>query len=194
MSNQENNKKYKDILETGQELFWKFGFRRVSIEEICKEAGISKMTFYKYFSNKLDLAITILDRISKESLVKIKNIREDHHTPAQTFKKILQLKSESTQGIGTEFIKDVYANPESELKSHMKTLSDTHYAEVLKVFQKGQIDGWVRKDLNIPFCFSYIMNSMDVLNDGELLSYFDTSQELIMEITNLFVYGISPHE
>ncbi len=70
MSNLENNEKYKDILETGQELFWKFGFRRVTIEEICKEAGISKMTFYKYFSNKMDLAITIRTaQVEKERLV-----------------------------------------------------------------------------------------------------------------------------
>ncbi len=39
-----SNPKRELILSTGKDLFWKFGFRRVTIEEICKEAGISKMT------------------------------------------------------------------------------------------------------------------------------------------------------
>jgi len=49
------NPKRQKILHTGKELFWKFGFKRVTIEELCKEAGISKMTYYKYFTNKMDL-------------------------------------------------------------------------------------------------------------------------------------------
>ena len=53
MSNMSNPKR-EQILKTGKELFWKFGFKRVTIEEICKEAGISKMTYYKYFTNKMD--------------------------------------------------------------------------------------------------------------------------------------------
>jgi len=47
-----SNPKREQILTTGKELFWKFGFKRVTIEEICKEAGVSKMTYYKFFTTK----------------------------------------------------------------------------------------------------------------------------------------------
>ena len=33
----ESNVKYQDIVSTARDLFWKFGIKRVSIEEICKE-------------------------------------------------------------------------------------------------------------------------------------------------------------
>jgi len=56
------------VLKTGKELFWKFGFKRVTIEEVCKEAGISKMTFYKFFTNKIDLVKIIMNDILQESL------------------------------------------------------------------------------------------------------------------------------
>ena len=60
-----SNTKREQLIRTGKELFWKFGFRRVTVEEICSEAGISKMTFYKYFSNKLDLVKRIMDEIGR---------------------------------------------------------------------------------------------------------------------------------
>ena len=63
-----SNPKKNQILHTSKELFWKFGFKRVTIEEICKEAGVSKMTFYKFFPNKLELAKTILDKIFDENI------------------------------------------------------------------------------------------------------------------------------
>ena len=57
----QNNTKYQDILKTAHDLFWKFGIRRVTIEEICREANVSKMTFYKYFRNKEAIYISVLN-------------------------------------------------------------------------------------------------------------------------------------
>ena len=54
------NPKRKKILDTAHELFWKHGLKRVSIEEICAVAGVSKMTFYKHFANKTALVKYIL--------------------------------------------------------------------------------------------------------------------------------------
>ena len=194
MKDYSQNKTYQAILEKGKELFWKHGFRRVSIEEICRESNASKMTFYKYFPNKLELAKAILDEVFAESLVKIRKLSVEHESPELTFKKILQLKSEGTRGIGEEFIKDLYINPEADLKSYMEAKSATMFTEMIAVYEKGKEDGWVRKDLNIPFFMLYIQKSINMFTDEEMLKFFDSSQKLIMEITNLFIYGITPHE
>ncbi len=189
-----SNPKRTQILATGKELFWKFGFKRVTIEEICREAGVSKMTFYKFFPNKLKLATTILDAIIEKNLVMIRKLSEDHETPEKTFKKILQLKSDSIKGIGEEFIKDLYVNPEEGLKTYMEEKTKKIFAEIINVYNKGKEDGWIRKDLNIPFFFSYISKTTESVMNDELMTYFDTPQELVMELTNLFLYGITPHD
>ena len=62
------NPKQNQIISTAQSLFWKYGMRRVSIEEICRDARVSKMTFYKFFKNKVDLVKFILDKIMDESM------------------------------------------------------------------------------------------------------------------------------
>ena len=41
--------KSKLIVETATDLFMRYGVKRVTVEEICQTAKISKMTFYKYF-------------------------------------------------------------------------------------------------------------------------------------------------
>lgn len=192
--NAKSNIKKDQILATGKVLFWKFGFKRVTIEEICREASVSKMTFYKLFPNKLELATAILDDIFDDSLLKIRKLSEEHETPEKTFNKILQLKSEGTKGIGEEFIKDLYTNPESGLKSYMEEKTHLMFAEIMNVYEKGKLDGWIRPDLNIPFFFAYIRKSMEQITSEEFLNYFESPQELIMELTNLFLYGITPHD
>ncbi len=182
------------ILKTGKELFWKFGFRKVTVEEICKEAGVSKMTYYKYFPNKVELAITILDEVYDDTLDKVKKLHEEHESPEKTLRKIIQLKSEGTRGISEEFIKDLYASPEGELKTYIEEKTRTIMTEIIKVYEKGKEDGWVRKDLNIPFLMLYTQKTLGIFSEDEMLHFFDSPQELLMEITNLFIYGISPHK
>jgi AcrR family transcriptional regulator len=187
------NIKQQQILDKGKELFWKFGFRRVSIEEICREARVSKMTFYKYFPNKQELAITILDIIFDESLEKIRTIGRKGEAPEETLETILQLKFESSTGISEEFIRDLYVDQDSPIKAYVEQKSATVFQEVIQLYERGKKDGWVRKDLNVPFMIYFTRKSIDWITSEEAPPYFRNSQEMIMELTRLFIYGIAPH-
>ncbi len=52
--------KQKRLMEKAQELFWKYGYNGISIDQIANEAGISKMTVYKHCSSKEDLFLKVL--------------------------------------------------------------------------------------------------------------------------------------
>lgn len=192
--NSTSNPKKTQILSTGKELFWKFGFKRVTIEEISKAAGVSKMTFYKYFPNKQDLAKTILSDIFEENIQKIKGIAEGHESTDKTLRKIMQLKAESSKNISDEFIKDLYANPDLGLQPFMAEMTRKMFDEIITLYEKGKEDGWIRKDLNIPFFLAFTRKIIPLTSDDEMVQFFSSSQEMIMEITNLFIYGVSPNE
>ena len=189
-----SNPRRKQIIATGKELFWKFGFKKVSVEEICRSAGVSKMTFYKFFPNKLELARTILDEIFDESIQRVRRISDEHESTAKTLRKIMQMKSEGSRDISEEFIKDLYASPDTGLRTFMEEKTNSMFAEITRIYEKGKEDGWIRKDLNIPFFMTFTRKLIPIYSDDEILHFFESSQELIMEITNLFVYGVSPHD
>ena len=54
------------ILKTAGELFFKFGIRSVSIDEICNELHISKKTFYTIFKQKDELVTELLNTMSQK--------------------------------------------------------------------------------------------------------------------------------
>lgn len=47
------------ILAAAKNLFLKHRSKRVTAEEICEKAGISKMTFCRYFQNKIEFFFAI---------------------------------------------------------------------------------------------------------------------------------------
>jgi len=47
------------ILKAAEQHFKEFGYRKASIDKICKDAGLSKPTFYKYFNTKQTLFFAV---------------------------------------------------------------------------------------------------------------------------------------
>lgn len=187
-----NNKKYLCLLNTSRELFWKYGFRRVTIDEICREAKVSKMTFYSYFSNKLDLARVVLDRVFEESMFSFRQILKENASPSEKMKKILQLKLDGSKDISNDFLSDFYNNPELGLTEYIEAKTKEVLEDTIEAFRDGQKEGWLRKDMNVDFIFYVMMKSTPLVSDPELLKMFNSPQELIMELSNFFIYGMSP--
>lgn len=65
--------KEEQILEAARQLFKAYGFKKVSMDEIAKKAGVTKRTVYKYFSSKQEL----LKYFINEELVNMKKIIEE---------------------------------------------------------------------------------------------------------------------
>lgn len=51
------------LLETATDLFWRHSFSAVSVDEICKLAGVNKGSFYHYFQSKFDLMAAVCDNL-----------------------------------------------------------------------------------------------------------------------------------
>src|ERR1035437_8340045 len=105
IQNEESNrvKKILQILSTAEDLFQRFGFRRVTIEEICAKANVSKMTFYKYFPNKNELIKKILNSWLKQVEQTINEFEGINIPFTEKIKKLLYLKEESIGKISKEF-------------------------------------------------------------------------------------------
>ena len=188
------NKKYLDIIQSARTLFWKHGFKRVSIEEICREAKTSKMTFYKFFSNKLELAKSVFDFVVDDSISTFKTVLHETTSASELIGQMLQMKKEGIHEISKEFITDFYTNPELGLKNYIDEKTRTVWAEMIGDFKLAQERGILRKDLNIEFFVYFTRKFSDLLNDPYLNKIYPNPQDLIMELTRFSAYGISPHE
>jgi TetR/AcrR family transcriptional repressor of nem operon len=49
------------LLDTAQKLFYARSYEDVGVQEICREAGVKKGSFYHFFPSKRDLTLAILD-------------------------------------------------------------------------------------------------------------------------------------
>ena len=65
--------KARQFFTAAEPLMERYGFRKTTVEEICKAAGASKRTFYELFKDKADLLIHMLIHMAADA------IEEWHH-------------------------------------------------------------------------------------------------------------------
>ena len=189
------NPKKEQILKTGKDLFWKFGFTRVTVEEICNEAGISKMTFYKYFSNKMDLVKTLLGKILNTSMEKYQHIMESPIPYPEKVTQMIELKREQTHTMSSEFFRDYLQSGDPELMAFLQKLSDESLRIFTEDFRKAQQNGDIRKDLKVEFILA-VMNLLVewAQHENSLMDMYEDPQDLAVEITSFIFYGILNRE
>ena len=188
------NQKLAQIVQTSKELFWKYGIKRVTIEEICNEAGVSKMTFYKHFKNKTEVVKVIIAMITQDAMEKYKSIMDRDIPFAEKISQSIQLKMESTAEMSHEFFDDYYLHAEPELRDFLQMKVQESLALIYNDYVEAQKNGEIRKDLKPEFIMFFLNKMMEMAEDKQLEKLYPNPQDLIMEITRFFFYGIMPRE
>lgn len=186
------NQKLQQLVTTAHDLFMRFGIRRVSIEEICREANVSKMTFYKHFKNKIEITKYILTQIYEKPMIKYRDIMAQETPYAEKVKKIIELKHNSTNMIGDEFFQDFMKNPNPEIAEFLARIQQEAKNEILNDFKIASKNGDIRPDVKPEFIVYFINNLNKMMQDQQLLKLYNSPNELIMELVNMFFYGVLP--
>lgn len=182
------------ILAAARDLFWKHGFRRVSIEEVCRNAGASKMTFYRFFPNKVALAKAVYDRELELGLQKFRAILAEESNSREKIRKLVMLDVEGSHNISSEFLQDFYGHREPDLRQYVEARTKQFWEETIDDFKDAQKKGWFRKDLKPEFLFYFSQKVGELITDEKLLALYPSPQDLVMELTNFISYGISPRD
>lgn len=130
--------KEEQILNAAKKLFTNYGFKKVSMDEIASEAGVTKKTVYTYFSSKEEL----LKYCIKEELQNMRKIIENveskkldfMETVHQVIYNLLKYKK------SCKFLKMLFK--ESEI------LKNEQLKDNLKIVDK-EIQNYIRKQLEL---------------------------------------------
>ena len=186
--------KFDAIVSAARSLFWKHGIRRVSIEEICQEAGVSKMTCYKYFSNKTAIAKYLIESLFESGLKAYKDIYHSDISYEAKVKKVLELKMSNAHEMSQELVDDIYKYQDEELSTTIENIKKRMIDIYLEDFRESQKIGELRADVKPEFMLYFLTNLTEMFTDQKLVAIYPNPEQMIVEILSLFFYGIMPRK
>ncbi|WP_349630825.1 TetR/AcrR family transcriptional regulator [Aquiflexum sp. TKW24L] len=187
----ENLETRNKIIETAAEQFMRFGIRSVTMDDIARQAGMSKKTIYQEFTDKNHLVFETF----AASLERDKCMME-------TFPKLTDGIIEHLVGVSTYMRKrfaDMNPLVMNELQRYFpqcwqlfEDFKQTHIVkEVVAVLEKGKEEGFFRPEINNEIIALLRMEQMMITFDP---IKFPPSKynmvDLQIEIFEHFLYGI----
>jgi AcrR family transcriptional regulator len=173
-----------------QKIFCKHGIKRVIIEEICSEAGVSKMTFYRTYSSKIELVEQVPFALTEQGIAKYHQIMSADESFDQRTKAMIETKKRDVETFGEELIKDIYLSDNEQLK----VIVEKYRSQSLQIFiddlRKAQNDGWVRPKLKPEFVLEMLNVIYLKMADPAFIALFKEMKEATEELTNFLFYGI----
>ncbi|MFA6743374.1 MAG: TetR/AcrR family transcriptional regulator [Candidatus Neomarinimicrobiota bacterium] len=185
-----SNNKLK-ITTAARQLFNKFGFRKVSVEEICQTAGLSKMTFYKHFKNKNELIKYLWQTLIDESWAKLDALEENNASFWEKIQAILKIKAESTSSFSDQYIKD-YLNMAPELQNFYNQIFTETMRRFAIIIQRAQEKGELRKSLRPEFFLAVVNQFLELAKNEQLAKLYPNYSDFAIEINNYLYYGMMP--
>lgn len=180
-SKEYTSKKCTQLIETAKDLFFKHGVKRITIEEICKESNVSKVTFYKYFSNKDELIRHIRDELIEEGFSKFDEINELDIGFPEKVELITQWRINFFSNIKSDFIQDILSVEDTieEMKRRY-----------LKNIEAAQIKGEVRNDLSPELIWLVTEKLNELVKDGSWKEIFTDYREFQKQLRRMYFYGL----
>jgi AcrR family transcriptional regulator len=154
--------------------------RRVTVEEICRQADVSKPTFYKYFENKAALAQHIDELWIDEALRRIDEIENAEVSFPEKMEQILAIKQELVARPGPEFLEDLIA-------------LDIDLSHALRRVMRFLIQAQQQADIRADVRAEVLMAAFDRLNslqyDPRIRDLYEDAETLAGDVFKLFYFG-----
>lgn len=158
-----------EILKTAGELFFKYGVRSVSIDDICSEMHISKKTFYVYFKQKDELVDYLLSSLRKQESDKQAELLNSDNIIVSCLENYNNFLKNSNVEKHLAFFYDLGKYYPKLMESHCKekNLNLTNY--IKSIIRLGVNQGFFRTDINVDLTASFIVKSfIPFVSDEEL--------------------------
>jgi AcrR family transcriptional regulator len=191
---EKQSEKFQAIADSAKSLFWKHGIRRVTIEEICQDAGVSKMTCYKYFSNKTAIAKYLIEDLFESGTKAYNEIYNSDIAYEKKVKKLLALKMSNAHEMSQELLDDIYKNQDEELYETIETIKNRMIGIYLDDIREAQKIGEIRNDVKPEFMLYFLNHLTEMLTDQRLISIYSNPEKMIEEVMTFFFYGIMPRK
>jgi AcrR family transcriptional regulator len=180
ISNRRINKK-EQIVQTAETLFTRYGSKRVTVEEICLQAGVSKMTFYKHFSNKVELVRHIRDVYVDEGFRKFDEIKALDIPFARKIDHMTRWKVEFGTRINAEFIREMVSI------DHVVADVKRRFLNNLKDARKN---GDIRDDIDPEFLWLVTEKLSELVKEGTWKKVFTDFSQYQYQARTLIFYGL----
>ncbi len=180
------------IIKAAENKFFRFGFYKVSIDEIVAEAKTSKAAVYRFYSSKEELVEAVLNNLNNHINQNIGSIVNNGSITFQDkLMKIIEFTSGLFQRINRAFLEDLQNHTPALRIEYQKMRMNRINKYYKKLFADGIDEGIVRSDIPLDFVLYFYSKVTEIAvypSEQDELKY--SPKKTYQYLSRLFYEGV----
>lgn len=186
-----------DILQVAIKRMQQVGIRSVSIDDICHELGMSKKTFYVYFTSKDDLVQAILHKHEQKVAHDLDNALSKRSITQVIVEWAKIAKTANKKDLKTPpMIYDLEKYYPQLSSSHKKVMRQTAEKILVRFLEKGVSEGIFRAEIDVDVVAMMFLDMqyrlLDLMAGGQMTK--EEVQRIGHQRMDIMMRGILTHE
>jgi len=182
----------KRILTEATQLFFQYGIRDITMDDIAANLGISKRTIYETFKDKNELLISCFEEYSNERYKANEVIIKDSQNPLTAICLFIQDGASMLNLLSPAFFSDLKKYHYELWIQASRQQTERNYNLAYRLLRKGINEGIFRKDINIDIVVKLILEQMKILIDSDVFPPDKYKQsDIFKNIVINFIRGIA---
>lgn len=132
------------LLDAAERLLARTGYRKITMEDVAREAGLSRRTVYVYFRGKEELVLATIDRIVERVVTRLAELTRAEGSAAQRLEQMLvervRIRVESVRAYA-HALDGIFAALRPAYLERRRGYFQTESALLSKVLREGMRDG-----------------------------------------------------
>lgn len=179
------------IIKRSIELFLKYGLKRVTMDDIAKELGISKKTIYQHFKDKEEIISIATQKHMEYECDIMRDVRNNSENAVEQLFLISKCMRNSFSHINSSILYDLRKYYKKAWEIYRKFEKEVIYREIENTLKNGIKEGYFRKEINVPILTKLRMNQIRMSFDQELFPQREYSiLDVQTQLLEHFTYGI----
>ncbi|TNH04554.1 TetR/AcrR family transcriptional regulator [Testudinibacter sp. TR-2022] len=181
------------IQQTALQLFSQQGWKRVSVDEICQQAKVSRVTFYKHFKNKKALLKQLLFEQKEEVRLRFLDFLKQEISLETIISQIFKMQEEALNGLYSQPMQaDFQYHSDEEMRSFFTTMEQEKYRFMSHFFQQLQTKRIIQQDFPIALISVFTRKIDELRTDPQLCNlYRGKEHQLNIDALQLMMYGLA---
>ncbi|MBN8823965.1 MULTISPECIES: TetR/AcrR family transcriptional regulator [unclassified Spirosoma] len=179
------------ILAEAERLFWRYGIRSVTMEDIAKQLGISKKTIYQHFTDKEQiLSEVIQDKFGRDHKA-MACVAVEAENPVAEIMHVLAMIQKNADQVSPNLLIDMKRHYPQAFALFKQYKEGEVLRSILENIQKGIEQGLYRSDLNPGILARLRVEQIELAFNNDIFpSDQYTMQQIQYELMHHFIRGM----
>jgi TetR/AcrR family transcriptional regulator, cholesterol catabolism regulator len=180
------------IVAGARKHFFAHGFRRVTMDELAHELGMSKKTLYVSFPGKLDLVRAVIANKAADIGADLERITSDKASDFQTrLSRMLECFQKHIGEIQPAFVRDVRREAPEVFQMIERVRRDLLQRYFGRLLEQGRKAGLVRKDIPVPVIIEVLLGAVEsVVNPQKVEALGITPKTALLTVLSVVLEGV----